>query len=146
MTNEQKEIILEILQKGYLANLATQDDGGLWVSPVIFVHDDSYNIYWMSDPDVRHSKAIALQPQIACSIIASHESKNELALQISGVAEKIDGVRFDLAKLHAAKRGKPEPKAEDDMLQGDSWYKLQPQHIDIICGRLWGFKKQRLDL
>ena len=57
MTNI-KSLITEVLEKGYLMSLATVDDGGVWVADVIFIYDDALNIYWMSDSDVRHSKAI----------------------------------------------------------------------------------------
>ena len=31
---------------------------GIWVADVIFIHDDDLNVYWMSHPECRHSKAI----------------------------------------------------------------------------------------
>jgi uncharacterized protein YhbP (UPF0306 family) len=60
-----KEKILEVLGKGHLMSLATVDNGGVWVSDVIYVYDDNLNIYWMSDPDVRHSQAIVKNSQVA---------------------------------------------------------------------------------
>ena len=45
---ELKQLIQEVLEKGYLMSLATLDDGGVWVADVIYIHDDDLNIFWMS--------------------------------------------------------------------------------------------------
>ena len=44
---ETKELILEVLEKGYLMSLGTQDGGGVWVADVIYVYDEEMNIYGM---------------------------------------------------------------------------------------------------
>ena len=139
------KLIKEVLEKGYLMSLATLDDGGLWVADVIYIFDDNLNIYWMSDPEVRHSKAVVNNSQVAGTITISNKGKeSNLGIQFSGIAEKIEGVRFDLAKKHLAKRGHPEPKESDDVLQGDSWYMIKPKFMDIINEELWGYDKQKL--
>ncbi len=141
-----KKIVVEILEKEHLISLATIDDGGVWVSDVIYVFDDDLNIYWMSDPEVRHSEAILKNPQVAGTITISNKNKEpNLGIQISGIAERIEGKRFDLAIKHLLKRGYPEPKETDDVLQGDSWYVLKPKFIDVINEKLWGYDKQKLE-
>lgn len=142
-----KAKILEVLGKGHLMSLATLDEGGLWVSDVIYVYDDDLNVYWMSDPDVRHSQAVAKNGQVAGSItITNNGEKPELGIQFSGKAEKIDGPRYDLAKKHFLKRGKSEPEESKDVLQGDSWYVLRPTKIDLIDAENYGWEKRNLDL
>ncbi len=141
-----KELIKEVLEKGYLMSLATHDDGGVWVSDVIYIFDDDLNIYWMSDPEARHSKAIIKQNKVAGTITVSNRGENNLGLQFEGIAEKIDGERYDLAKKHYSKRRKPEPKETDDVLDGDSWYMLKPSKIELINEKLFGFNKQILEL
>ena len=37
-----KELIKEVLEKGYLMSLATSDGGGVWVADVIYVYDDEF--------------------------------------------------------------------------------------------------------
>ena len=145
----QKDInnlIKEVLEKGYLLSLATQDDGGIWMCDVIYVHDENLNIYWMSDPDVRHSKAILENPIVAGTITVSGPGQDNLGIQFSGVAEKIEGPRHDLAQKHFSKRNKPEPQKSDDVLQGDSWYILKPTMIDLTYEKMFGFEKQKLEL
>ena len=142
-----KARIKEVLRRGYLMSLGTQDDGGVWVADVIYTHDDDLNIYWMSDPEARHSKALMKSPQVAGSItVTSYGEKPELGVQFFGKAEKIDGSRYDLAKKHYAKRGRPEPKEEENVLEGDSWYVLRPTKFDLIDGENFGWDKQHLDI
>ena len=142
-----KTRILEVLSKGYLMSLATQDDEGIWVADVIYVYDDDLNIYWMSDPDVRHSQAILKNNQVAGTITVTNNGEQpELGIQFSGIAEKIDGPRYDLAKKHFAKRGKPEPTETENVLQGDSWYVLRPSKFDLIDTVNYGWDKRSIDL
>jgi uncharacterized protein YhbP (UPF0306 family) len=143
-----KKIARDILERGHLMSLATRDEGGLWVADVVYIYDDAFNIYWMSDPEVRHSKALLLNPQVAGSITISNKSKEPtLSLQFSGVAEKIEGPRFDLATKHLAKRGHPPPEETDDVLEGDSWYVAKPEFIDLNSEELFGFNnKQKIEL
>ena len=128
-------------------SLATLDNGGLWVADVIYIYDEDLNIYWMSDPEVRHSKAVAENGQVAGTITISNNGKEpNLGIQFSGKAEKIDGNRHDLAIKHLVKRGRPEPEENEDVLQGDSWYLLRPIKIDLIDEKNYGYDKKSLDL
>lgn len=142
-----KTKILEVLEKGHLMSLATSDSSGLWVADLIYIFDQDLKLYWMSSPDVRHSKAILDDSHVAGSITISTKSKEpNLGIQFSGTASKIDGSRFDLAKKHLKKRNHPEPKEQDDILRGASWYVLNPNRIDLIDEENQGFKKKSLDL
>ena len=146
MSQDLKPLILEVLHKGYLMSLGTVDAGGVWVSDVIYVFDDDLNIYWMSDPDVRHSQAIMKNNSVAVAIAASGQGEDNFGLQLAGVVSKIDGPRYDLAVKHFTKRQKPLPSETDDVLEGDSWYMLKPTFIELIHEPLFGFKKQKLEL
>lgn len=127
-------------------SLAIQDEGGVWVADVIYIYDDKLNIYWMSDPDVRHSQAILKNSKVAGTITVSGKGENNLGIQFMGMAEKINGPNFDLARKNYAKRDKPEPKDADDVLQGDSWYILKPSRIELISEEYFGFEKKSIDL
>ena len=138
-----KKRALEVLAHAHLMSLATQDEGGLWVADVVFIYDDDLKIYWMSDPEVRHSQAILKNPGVAGTITVSNKSKEpNLCIQFAGRAEKIDGARHDLALKHLAKRGYPAPLETDDVLDGDSWYSLTPQKIRLIDEQSFGFDAQ----
>lgn len=136
-----QELIREVLEKGYLMSLATRDKGGVWVADVIYLHDDELNLYWVSDPTVRHSQALEHEAQVAVAITASGLGEPNLGIQLVGQAEKLSGSRPDLAKKHWAKRNKPEP-IPADWLEGDRWYQLKPTKIDLIYEKLYGFEKR----
>ena len=144
MSPSIKQLIQEVLEKGYLMNLATVDDGGVWVADVIYIFDENLNIHWMSDPDARHSQAVLNNNKTAGTITVSAQGEDNLGIQFEGIAEKIEGTRYDLAVKHFAKRKKPQPAETEDILQGDSWYMLKPKRIELICERLFGFEKQKL--
>lgn len=146
MTTDIKQLIKKVLDQGYLMSLATTDTGGVWVSDVIYIHDDDFNIYWMSDPEVRHSQAVIENHQVAGTITVSNQGEDNLGIQFEGIAEKIEGNRHDLALKHYAKRKKPAPKESDDILEGDSWYVVKPKSIELIDEKLFGFDKQKLEL
>ncbi len=146
MENNIKNLIKDVLEKGYLMSLAIVDEGGIWVADVIYIYDDILNIYWMSDSAVRHSQAIIKNNRVAGTITVSNKGEHNVGIQFEGVAEKIDGARYDLALKHYAKRGKSVPKETEDILQGDSWYILKPKRIELICEKLFGFDKQKINL
>ncbi|MEK7503194.1 MAG: pyridoxamine 5'-phosphate oxidase family protein [Patescibacteria group bacterium] len=146
MTTNIKQLIKEVMDKGYLMSLATIDSSGVWVCDVIYIHDENLNIYWKSDPNVRHSKAIIVNNQVAGTITTSGPGENNLGIQFDGVAEKIEGSRHDLAIKHYAKRKKSAPKENDDVLQGDSWYILKPKKIELINEKLYKFDKKKIEL
>lgn len=147
MDSSLRDLIAEVLSKGYLLSLATNDDGGVWVADVIFVHDDDLNIYWMSDPEARHSRAIVENPQVAGAITASGPGEDNLGIQFVGTAEKIVGSRYGLLVKHFLKRKKLTlPKETEDVLQGDFWYMVRPTKIDLIYEKRFGFEKQMIEL
>jgi uncharacterized protein YhbP (UPF0306 family) len=141
-----KELIIEVLEKGYLMSLATVDGGGVWVSDVIYIFDNDLNIYWMSDPEARHSQAVLQNKKIAGTVTISVQGEDNLGIQFEGTAEKIEGAHHDLVVKHFLKRKKPIPAETEDVLQGDSWYILKPKKVELICERLFGFEKQKLEL
>ena len=140
------ELIKDVLEHGYLMSLGTATANTVWVADVIYIYDDTLNIYWMSDPDSRHSEIIAKNPHVAGTITISGQGDDNLGIQFSGEAKKISGDRHDLALKHYAKRKKPAPSQEDNVLQGDFWYVLKPSRIELIHERFYGFDKQTLEV
>lgn len=143
-----RKLVEEVLNKGYLMSLATVDDGGPWVSDVIYVHDDQLNIWWISMPQTRHSKAILADARVAATITVSTElGEPNLGLQISGTAERVEGDDLARATKHRTKRGKPAPSREGELIaDGHVWYRLKPTKIQLIYEPLFAREKKSLDL
>lgn len=145
--NEIKEIIREVLNKGYLMSLGVYD-GGVWVSDVIYVHTDNLEIYWLSETKSRHSQTILKNPQVAATItVSNNPGEKNIGLQIEGRAEKIEGDILEIAVKHRLKRKRPAPKKLGEILgEGESWYKLNPTTIELIYEPKFGFEKRKIEL
>lgn len=143
-----RDLIKEVLEKGYIMSLATIDDGGPWVADVMYIADDDLKIYWLSSASTRHSKAILASPRVAGTItIKNAPSEDNLGVQFSGIASKIDDPRPDLSKKHRTRRGKPLPAEGEDIRERDeSWYVIKPKIIELIYEPLFGFDKKKLEL
>jgi uncharacterized protein YhbP (UPF0306 family) len=146
MTYDVKALIQDILERGCFMSLATLDEQGVWVSDLLYVHDDDFNLYWLSRPEARHSGAILAHPKVAGTITVSGRGEDNLGIQFEGIGKRLKGSRFDLLRKKCAKGNRPAPKEEDDLLQGDSWYVVKPTRIDLICEARFGYEKQRIDL
>lgn len=143
---ENRKLVNEILDKGYLMSLATLDEGGLWASDLIFVHDDQLNLFWLSEIQTRHSQAILKNTKVAATISLSHEGgQSNIGLQIEGVVEKMSGEHYELTTKLWVKRHKPIPPEDEEIVdENECWWKLQPTKIEIIYEPLWGFEKKQL--
>jgi len=70
VTNE--DIARAILDAGSYVVLATADEDGVpWASPVWFAMEAYPELYWVSYPGARHSRNIAVRPQIAMVVFDS---------------------------------------------------------------------------
>lgn len=126
-------------------SLGTLDDEGVWVSDVVYIHDENFNLYWISDPEARHSKSIVLNNKVAGSITISNLGEKNAGIQFYGEARKLDGSQLDLVKKFLQKKHL-ESKEDKDILQGDSWYAVKPKRIDLIFEEVFGWDKQNIDL
>lgn len=143
-----EKLVFQVFERGFLMSLATVDEGGPWVSDVIYVHDDKLNLYWLSETNTRHSKAIKKNPKVAATItIWQKQGDGNIGLQIEGRARKIEGDIFEMAIKHRLKRRKKAPKTEGEILgSNESWYCLKPAKVELIYEPLYGFNKKKLEL
>ena len=146
-TIDIKKRVQEVLNRGHLMSLGVQDAAGVWVSDVVYASDDNFTMCWMSDPNSRHSQAILKNGHVAGTITVSNKSgEKNLGIQFSGVANKVEDNRFEIAKLYFLKRGKPIPKETDDVLKGDFWYTLKPDKMYLIDEENFGFNRQNVEI
>ena len=144
-----KKRIFEVLKQTHLMSLGVSDKNGPWIADVIFIYDNEFNLYWMSDPEARHSEAILENNKVAGSITNSTKSREtNFGIQFEGIAEKLEGIQFKLLVKHLAKRGYPKPELSQasKVLDGDLWYKLKPTMIGLIDEKNFGYDRQDLNL
>ncbi len=100
---DYKKILDEILGENNYLCLATADkNGNPWASPLISVHDTSYNFYFISHTKAKHSKNIKKSGKVWISIFNSTQILwNAFWVQASGTARKIDesDVPLDIRKI-----------------------------------------------
>ncbi|MFE7165995.1 pyridoxamine 5'-phosphate oxidase family protein [Streptomyces sp. NPDC057616] len=66
------EIVRGIVDAGLYMVLATADaDGRPWSSPVYFAHVDCREFVWVSSPGARHSRNIAVRPEVGIAVFDS---------------------------------------------------------------------------
>ena len=77
--------------------LGTADESGQpWVTPVYFACMEYKEFHWISSPEVRHSRNIAVRSQISIVIFDSQVAVGTgQAVYMSAVAEELNGVDFD---------------------------------------------------
>jgi nitroimidazol reductase NimA-like FMN-containing flavoprotein (pyridoxamine 5'-phosphate oxidase superfamily) len=73
--------------------LGTADESGLpWVSPVWFAPVSYRRFLWVSSPETRHSRNLAVRPQLSIVIFDSHAPiSTGQAVYVSAVAEQLSG-------------------------------------------------------
>ena len=78
--------------------LATADATGRpWSTPVYFAHVDFTEFFWVSSPDVTHSRNIAVRPEVGIAVFDSQAAIGTgQGVYMSAVAERLDG--DDLAR------------------------------------------------
>jgi hypothetical protein len=90
-------IAINIIDSVLYMVLGTADESGHpWASPVYFASEKYREFYWISSPEVRHSRNILLRPQISIVIFDSRvRAGMGQAVYMSAVAEELSGVEFD---------------------------------------------------
>ncbi len=67
------QTISDLIEASHYLVLATADAAGRpWSSPVYFAHIGSAEFFWVSSPDVTHSRNIAVRPEVGIAIFDSH--------------------------------------------------------------------------
>lgn len=83
-------IAREYFAKSDVIQLATLDENGPRVNSVYFVvSDDMKTLYWMSEPQRRHSQALAADARIAGALVAKAD-KPVAGLQFTGTGSILD--------------------------------------------------------
>ena len=93
MTEDTAANARRIIEANMYMTLATADaDGRPWVSPVWFAPDGDEAFLWVSRPGTRHSRNIAVRPEVAIVMFDSTVPIGGAeAVYAEGVAEQLSG-------------------------------------------------------
>jgi nitroimidazol reductase NimA-like FMN-containing flavoprotein (pyridoxamine 5'-phosphate oxidase superfamily) len=83
----------QIIDAGLYLVLGTADaDGRPWASPVWYAPEGYGEFFWVSSPEVRHSRNIAVRPEISIVIFDSHQPVGTgEAVYMTATAEEVSG-------------------------------------------------------
>lgn len=87
----------EIIDANRYMTLATADGGGRpWASPVWYAHQGYTDLYWVSRPGARHSRNLAVRPEVGIVIFDSTAREGDgQAVYVEALAEELDGAERD---------------------------------------------------
>ncbi len=84
-----KETVLNYLKEHYTMTIATAGDGAPWAASVFYANDGFF-LYFLSDPDSRHSKDIAGNPRVGITVNEDyHDWRKIKGVQMEGKAELV---------------------------------------------------------
>jgi len=97
MTHDPAARARSIIESNAYMTLATADESGLpWASPVWFAAPSHEELVWVSDPEARHSRNLAVRPQLAIVIFDSRQPMGTGdGVYMSAVADRPDGDDLD---------------------------------------------------
>ena len=87
----------EILRSNLYLTLATADeDGRPWASPVYYASEDHADFWWVSDPEARHSRNLAVRPLASAVVFDSRaEIGTGQAVYMALVTEQVSGAELE---------------------------------------------------
>jgi uncharacterized protein YhbP (UPF0306 family) len=90
-------VVKEIIDSNMYMVLGTADESGQpWATPVYFSCADYREFYWISSPEVRHSRNIAIRPQVSIVVFNSQVAVGKgQAVYMTAEAKELSGVDFD---------------------------------------------------
>jgi Pyridoxamine 5'-phosphate oxidase len=97
-----------IIDANLYMTLGTADEHGRpWVSPVFYATSDYTEFYWISSPEVTHSRNLARRPQVSIVVFDSQApASTGEAVYMSALAEEVPAA--DLARGLEVYPGAPE--------------------------------------
>jgi len=79
--------ILQYLKEHNVATLATYGQGGPWAAAVFYVNDEDFSLYFLSNPETRHGRDLAANPQVAAAIHEDYRDWRRIkGVQLEGQA------------------------------------------------------------
>lgn len=85
-----QDLIIKYLDSAKQMQVATSVNNVPWAATVYYAVDNLHDLFWISKPDTRHSREIAINSKIA-GTITIHQEPNEpvRGIQFQGVARQV---------------------------------------------------------
>ena len=112
MTDDNAAIARAIIDANSYMVLGTADaSGSPWVSPVWFATEAYREFFWVSSPEARHSRNLAVRPQLSIVIFDSTVIPGEgAAVYMSATAEELTGDAIEAGlEVYAQSAGPRQP-------------------------------------
>src|SRR5258708_6100239 len=126
-----RKFIEDYLENARLMQVATSENNQPWACSVYFACDPSFNLYWISKPERRHSEEIRNNEKVAGTIVLPHNPGDDVrGLQFQGVAKElinkkeIEGVMQYYAKRYGMSKKRVQSIVENT--DGHVCYKIIP--------------------
>jgi uncharacterized protein YhbP (UPF0306 family) len=113
MSDDLTTLARALIDGGRFATLGTADEGGRpWVSPVWYAPDGPRDLLWVSTPDRRHSRNVAVRPETGLVIFDTAAAVGAVqAFYATARAEQLTGDERDRAVQVFSARGGAGPTA-----------------------------------
>lgn len=132
-----EKVIREYLPNVFHMSLATCVDNKPWICEVHFVYDSDLNFYFLSKPNRRHSKEIAVNPNVAANIVKQHgPTEKPRGVYLEGKAELMTDINQDSMayKLYQERFDIREKMLQEVMTEpeGHKFYKITPENFVLF--------------
>ncbi len=120
------DIARAVLDAGSFMTLATADaDGVPWATPVWFATEDYRSLYWVSAPDSRHSRNLAVRPEMSAVVFDSTQVPLQVqAVYMSGTAALVSDVDDGIAVFSRVSERKGAGAWDVSRVSGDARLRL----------------------
>jgi uncharacterized protein YhbP (UPF0306 family) len=118
-----------------LCSLATVSPGGkAHINHMYFAWDDSFNVYWASDPDSLHSRNLVRNSSAAVTIYDSRQiwGRPDRGIQLFGTGGLASGRAVKAAELAYGKRF---PSLDPSMSESYPFYRFRPRAVKLFDER-----------
>ena len=143
MAAELADVARRVIDANRYMALGTSDEAGHpWISPVWFASEDLRNFHWVSSPDAKHSRNLAVHPEVAIAIFdSSVPVGGAQAVYMKGVAKELTGAALEqgLEVFDRVSRRDIGRAFGPDDVQGAALFRLYratiSEHWVLISGR-----------
>jgi len=130
-----RKLIEEYIEGSKMMQVATVSGDQPWCATVAYAYDDSWNLYWISLPETRHSQELEANEKVAGTIAnVDFYADGPRGLQFQGTAHLLSGDEEAAAVEVYAKRMNREGLLKD-IRSGKNphkIYKIKPQYFVLF--------------